>query len=274
MFNRPILVYSDYCNHCNNFIQALIKHPDIFESFIRLNIDVAPRTRQRPKAFTDIQVALNQKITNVPTIVVENGEYVLSGEEAFKWLQYKTTENQPQTLEAFNPNEMGSFSDSYAKYGSTKLHDATEQSFKFVNKPDPSIATPQEDDHAVTHDEYTRKEKERETFNNVQSSFEKSAKMDFHQQQTPNKINEQDYSHMLQNRNMSSNPGMPRMNHGIDFTGTDNGFYNNNNNSNISQKQKDIDMKLQQLLSERDSNSSRQNTRPTKVDFKTGKVLE
>lgn len=144
MFDKNILIYSDYCVHSANFANILTQHPDIQAQFTIINIDVDPSTQQRPSVFYDIQYKLNHPITEVPTIIVENGQYILSGEEAFKWLEY-TVDNGEKDLEPFNPNEMGSFSDMYADFGSNEMNNAREQSFKFVNKPDVKIQTPQED---------------------------------------------------------------------------------------------------------------------------------
>lgn len=169
--DKNVLIFSNFCNHSTNFLSVLTKHPHIQNTFIPLNIDPDPQTNQRPDAFFQIQEQLRFKITEVPTIIVEGGEYVLSGEQAFKWLEYQINKtNTEQELEGFNSNEMGSFSDSYATFGSTELHDAREQSFKFINKPDQRIDTPQEDG-SVTQDDYNRKTKERENFSNTGSGM-------------------------------------------------------------------------------------------------------
>jgi thiol-disulfide isomerase/thioredoxin len=165
MFEQPILVYSEYCGHCETFLDALAKIPQMYEQFVTVNIDVDPQTKQRPAAFYDIQYHLNHHISEVPTIIVQGGEYVLSGTQAFDWLEHQSEQasDAKAELAAFNPNEMGSFSDSYSKFGSMELTDATEQTFKFVHNPDSRIYTPPEDS-TVTPEEYNRKQKERETF--------------------------------------------------------------------------------------------------------------
>lgn len=171
MFEKNILIFSDYCAHSQNFLNALFKHPHIQSEFVPLNIDVDPKTHRRPQEFYDIQKQLDFEISEVPTIIVDKGEYVLSGQEAFKWLEYKINmTNTERELEGFNGNEMGSFSDSYATFGSTELHDAKEQSFKFIGKPDQPIDTPQEDG-SVSQDDYNRKQKEREQFGNTSSGM-------------------------------------------------------------------------------------------------------
>ena len=133
MFEKPIVIYSDYCVYSKNFIQTLMKYPDLFNSFIRMNIDVDTKTKRRPQAFYQIQDVLDIKITKVPTLITPNAQYILSDVEAFKWLEYqvKLLTDTSGELQPFNPNEMMSFSDNYADYGSTDLCDAKEQSFKF-----------------------------------------------------------------------------------------------------------------------------------------------
>ena len=140
MFDRPILIYSDYCIHSKNFLQILMKHPDLYNSFIRLNVDVNPQTKKRTPLFYQIQEQLNRKISKVPTIVVSestetgNQLFILSDKEAFKWLDFKTKPQREEGCVGFNSNEMGSFSYSYAKFGSTDLNEATEQNFKFYHQ--------------------------------------------------------------------------------------------------------------------------------------------
>ena len=171
MFERPILLFSDYCIHSTNFINSLMKHPEIYEEFIRVNIDVNPSTKMRADIFYTVQAQLQHKITEVPTIVINKGEYVLAGVEAFKWLEHITQKEELENeLTPFNPNEMGSFSDSYSPYGSKiGLHDAKEQSFKFINRPDEKINTPDESTK-VSKDDFSQKQKERETFDNINSN--------------------------------------------------------------------------------------------------------
>ena len=174
MFERPILLFSDYCIHSTNFINVLMKHPEIYEEFIRVNIDVNPSTKKRADIFYTVQEQLQHKITEVPTIVINKGEYVLAGAEAFKWLEHMTQKEELENeLTPFNPIEMGSFSDSYSPYGSkVGLHDAKEQSFKFINRPDEKINTPDEST-SISKDDYSQKQKERETFDNVNSNTQR-----------------------------------------------------------------------------------------------------
>lgn len=153
MFTQPILIYSMHCSFSEKFIQILSQFKDIFSTFAKINID--PVNGIRNPAFYEIQKALNIKITEVPTIIINNNDqnYVLSGEEAFKWLDYQIKSQQitqipikqEKELSGFNPNEMGAFSDQYSNFGSNDLHDAKDQSFVFIDKKYESITTLPED---------------------------------------------------------------------------------------------------------------------------------
>jgi hypothetical protein len=147
--SNSMLIYSNYCVYSNKFIEILQKHKELANSFNFLNIDVDPQTGRRPQLFYDIQKQLNFNIKEVPTILLNDGEYILAGEEAFKWLDYEVKKTSKKNLEGFNPNEMGSFSDMYSPLGNTDLHNASEQSFKFIHKPNDNIQTPPEDANEI-----------------------------------------------------------------------------------------------------------------------------
>lgn len=262
LFERPILIWSEYCNYSKNFISALVKHNELYESFIRVNIDVDPNTHRRPALFYQIQAALKFKIQQVPTIIVNGGEYILSGVEAFKWLDYTINKQQvvQEELQGFNPVEMGSFSDSYAKYGSTKLHDATEQSFKFLDKQDQRIETPQEDG-ALSPEEMMRKQRERESMD-ISTKPTGGKRPQFTENfgnvgaGANRQMNLSEYANARNGGVM-----VPKVaNNRIDFTNDKFGFAGEINgnvgvtgNSRSQFKQKEIDMRLQQLLADRES---------------------
>jgi hypothetical protein len=148
-FASPIYIYSEYCSYCADFTKKLGEHPQLAKELVALNIDYIPGTRQRPREFYQVQEALRVKIAEVPTLVVDNGKTILSGEDAFMWLnQQKQQEQQPQEALPYIPLEMTGFSDGYAKYGSTEMHDASAQSFAFLGTPSSTIATPQEESDA------------------------------------------------------------------------------------------------------------------------------
>ena len=144
MYDRPILFYSEYCIHSKNFLNALMKHQELFDLFIRINIDVDITTKQRPNVFYNIQRELGIKIKEIPTIITPGPENILTGADAFDWLDFQTKSLSKESVEGFNCIEMGSFSDSYSTYGSSDLNDAKQQTFKFIGKNDDKIETPPE----------------------------------------------------------------------------------------------------------------------------------
>ena len=250
MFERPILIYSDYCIHSTNFINALMKHQELFDNFIRINIDVNPATRQRPKIFYDIQSQLNHKITEIPTIIVDKAEYILTGVDAFKWLDFTTTEVEPEKeLIPFNNVEMGSFSDSYSPFGSSDLNDAKEQTFKFVNKPDEKINTPQESNERLSKDDYSKKQKERESFDNIQNNGR-----DGRNDGGRGGNGQQSYQQNFQPQSIQPQFN-PKYQQGA-----------------FSEKQKDIDSKLQQMILDRQNGGNVQQYEGQSIDFKSGKI--
>lgn len=115
-----------------------MQHHELYNSIIRMNIDVDPKTKRRPNGFYQIERRINMKITKVPTIITGNFEYALSDKDAFQWLdaQIKSITKSNVGIQGFNTTEMTSLSDSYSKFGSTDLFDATEQSFKFYKSND------------------------------------------------------------------------------------------------------------------------------------------
>jgi hypothetical protein len=275
LFERPILIYSDYCPHSDNFIKILMRHPNLFKDFIRMNIDVNPETKKRPQIFYQIQQELNQKITKVPTIIVnENSQlYILSDKDAFKWLDYKTKPKREESLTPFNPNEMGSFSDMYSKFGSTELNDATEQNYKFYQEVDGQRFLPGEDFYCSGPIQGPESFKESDeissnkTFENIQaerSNFEQEIQQNIQntgnvnitpQSSSQDKINNYDYNSKVNKYKQESSLLRGSSNQQkIDFTNPQFGLagsLNNGQRQPVSSKQKDLDAKLQQLLLDR-----------------------
>lgn len=276
MFEKPIVIYSDYCVYSKNFLQTLMKYPELFESFIRMNIDVDPRTKQRPKSFYQIQQMLDIKITKVPTLITPNAQYILSDVEAFKWLEYqiKLLTDTSGELQAFNPNEMSSFSDNYATYGSTDLCDAKEQSFKFYKE-----GRLTDDNYLNTNKGWDPNSTKTNGFlNDLESS---SPKMDF-----ASKKNEREYFDNVRTKNSSQ--GQPQFNvkdqyiqnnqtsafsqrrenftsqrSNINFTDANFGLSGQlNSNHKTSEKSKELDSRLQQLMNDREKVDASLNQRP------------
>ena len=273
MFEKPILIYSDYCVYSSNFLKTLMKYPDLYNSFIRMNIDTDPSTKKRPTAFYQIQKVLDIKITKVPTLITPNAQYILSDVEAFKWLEYqiKLLTAVDEELKPFNPNEMMSFSDNYANFGSTDLCDAKEQNFKFYDNGKLT------DDNFLKTDKTwdpNNKDKTNGFLNDLESN---TPKMDYNTKQNERKYFDKtrnDGQQQQQPANMSqgyiSQPSInsnyyseqrtqspsPQMNKkSINFTDPNFGLSGNmgGGKNKMSEKSKEIDMKLQQMLQDRES---------------------
>lgn len=281
MFKQPILIYSEYCHHSKNFLQTIMKYPVIYDSIIRLNIDVDPKTKNRPIVFTEIQKALNTSIKRVPTIITLNGENVLSDVNCFKWLNHQIQTLEKKELQPFSKDEMGSFSDNYADFrgnASTPINDAKEQNYKFF------------DNGVLTSDNYLNKKGKKSDNSTFQKGFlddEKSndriaeeyvskqserEKMDSHipkpgnlgrmdtqsqSQQQESKITEADYMKEFSARNSNFQKDTPRSKNEIDFT-SDNfglsgelGLTQFGNNNSVSEKEKVLNDRLERLMNER-----------------------
>jgi hypothetical protein len=83
-------VYSCACKYSTEFINAI---PDIiFETALVLCID-KNTDGKRLRLFQTVQDLLGHQITEVPTVIVKGGEFVLTGQEAFRWLEYTLRNN-------------------------------------------------------------------------------------------------------------------------------------------------------------------------------------
>jgi hypothetical protein len=228
-----------------------MKHQEIFDAFIRVNIDVDPKTKKRPDIFYTVQNTLKYKIVEIPTIIIGGGEYVLTGVEAFKWLESQLNkEEEREELTGFNSIEMGSFSDTYSSYGSNGLNDGVrEQSFKFIGKPDIKINTPEETSGNISSEDYNLKQKERE---NIQMKKQGQG-MQGIQSQGIQSQGMQGMQGMQGIQSQGMHPGIqnPVMNGPpMNF---DRSLFTSTNNKNVSQKQKDFDSRYQQMLAEREN---------------------
>ena len=257
LFKKPILIYSNYCSYCEQFVTLAMKHPDFFNSMTRICIDANDQTKQRTPLLYDIQSQLNTRITEVPTIITANAEHFLVGVEAFKWLDHHT-QSQPESLSGFNSNEMSSFSDPYANFGSTELHEnASEQSFRWFERTGygDQFSKIAEDSHndSITQNEYNTKQKERDSMNSavMAQGNARMPSMNFGNNNDQQKINQMDYSKMMSQRNtqQQSNPNI-RPRGQIDFTSNDFG-YAKKMKGGASSKSVEMDKKLEQLMQER-----------------------
>lgn len=249
MFDRPILVYSDYCVYSKQFLQNLIKHKKMFDSFIRMNIDVDPRTNKRPMAFYKLQEQIDAKITKVPTIIVKNKEnelYILSDKDAFKWLDFETRENVRAGISGFNKHEMESFSDKYSKYGSTDLNDATEQNFKFFKYNDGKYTLTNDDLGCIEETDENIKNK------NKKEVEERYTREKFRNNEMTNNSFSAPVQRAPSGMGVPSGMGAPGPGQMIDFTNPNFGLAGKFKSSmNKSDKAKEMDKRLQELMNER-----------------------
>lgn len=267
MFDKPILIYSEYCQYSNNFLKTLMKHPELFDSFIRMCIDTNPQTKKRPEAFYEIQKQLNIKITKVPTIITPGPTDIFSDKDAFKWLEYQIQHLSKNTeCTGFNHNEMTSLSDSYANFGSTDLNDATSQSYQFfVNKelPDDNYLNttktwgPNSEktngflnnlESESKNVDFATKQNERRFFDDSRQRQPNNSSHNIPQEKyNKNSINQNDFNSFAQQRNTNKPSREPTS---IDFTNPDFGLSGKLSN-NKSVKAKDLDERLNQLLQDR-----------------------
>lgn len=282
-FDRPILIYSDYCIHSKNYLQMLMKQPDIYNTFIRMNIDVDPQTKKRPSIFYQIQQQLNKKIVRVPTIIVKtnNDIILLSDKDAFKWLDFQINSNKTgeATIKGFNINEMGSFSDGYSKFNengneSTHINDANEQSFKFYKNINGNRVLPGEnfqvDGEIKGTDSFLDKNFEKSqnfdesTYNNIEKSRQNltnSNKTNIGKIQqlesmsmNQSKVNDSEFNNRVNNYQQSSQQQQQKRIPQIDFTSQNFGLSQELGGSQLnksSQKLQEFDSKLNQLMMDR-----------------------
>lgn len=108
-----ILFYSNYCQHCKDFLIKLKKmNEDLYNNFTKIAVDGNSKI---PKG-----------ITSVPTIIVPSHNHPLTDESVFMWLETiavdypckKNVDNESEKTEEILPfikNEMGyGFSDNFS----------------------------------------------------------------------------------------------------------------------------------------------------------------
>ena len=268
---RPILLYSDHCPFSERFLKHLIKYPDIFNKFFIVSIDPEVRTKQRPRIFYELQNLFRVRFTEVPTIIINNGEIILAGCEAFKWLEYNTQNTQNTgniELKPFSPNEMGRFSDNYSKIdgsGSSMIYEnASEQCFQFLGKEKP-IYTPQDDGGKVTQDDLKRKEYELGKIDNLVKQQPRVNNFEQYLLQGQNefdKFSQDDVSKYENARGNIDNilKSQPRSNFGI-------------KTEKCSKKGMELSSRYESLLADRERTvPTPRKIDQSKVDFTTGRV--
>ena len=86
MFKNPIILCSTLCKHCVELVDLMQSNLKVFEDWIVINIDTDTTTGKRPQAYYDIQNIFDKGISSVPTIIVEEGKKLLSGIDAFNYI--------------------------------------------------------------------------------------------------------------------------------------------------------------------------------------------
>lgn len=284
--DRPFLVYSDYCIHSKNFLQMLMKYPDIYNSFIRMNIDVNPQTKQRPVNFYKLQEQLNRKIVRVPTIVVTNKDnqiLLLSDTDAFKWLDFQVNLKKQENeggIKGFNLHEMGSFSDGYSSFDqnntkSTDINNATEQNFKFfkningkrvlvgeqfqtdgvIQGTDSFLDKSAQDNNTFDQSVYSEMEKQRSAMDQNNSNRPNLGRLEQFKNQSASqpKVNESEFNTKLNAFRQQHQGQKSQVN--IDFTNPDFGLSKKIGGQQIhnigTQKIKETDARLEQIMMDR-----------------------
>ena len=278
LFEKNILIFSNYCIHSKNFIEMLEKHPNVYTNFKKLCVDVDKYTNKRNPLFYEIQRLLQKRITDVPTVIIENGEYVLSGKQAFMYLiNLVEPPQQKNSISGFNKDEMNNFSDKYTlfdesgsnqkgfnedKYNSTTIHDASHQNYKFLNENSDKIFTPpEEESHKYATTDYNKIISEREQIDNQMQNQMQNKKVNF---QDNFNINPRSGGGNL--RNERENINIPRQQ--VDFEKSDFGW-----GGKVDMKQSE--MKFSDLEKQREQDLKLNNVqRPHyKVNFQTGEVI-
>lgn len=137
-----LLYYSNYSDHCKEFINILCKTP-YYQQFTKINVSS--------------NVSYPSFIKNVPTIIVPKINRPLVGEEVFQWIEDQSVErskNKEQGIIPYSPGEMSyDFGDSYSYLDVKDTEQPMEHSFSFVKREDQRIETPEESSFVNTNPE-------------------------------------------------------------------------------------------------------------------------
>lgn len=276
--SKPIIFYSNYCKHSSVFLDGLKKHPVLNKNFMKIPIDVDPRTKQRPKVFYDIQVQLKHRIKSVPTIIVEEGQYVLTDKEAFKWLEFNLKKDKA-SIQGFSSTEMNEFSDKYADFGSTPIENMMDdnhvkhQNFKFLNEQEEHIMTPAEGDPRYEKTQTDIKKERNQTDDLISQQQRRMGKLDFSEPEVDMKNNA-----VKRGYDSSLPPSVQKT--AIDFTSPQFGYAGKagapqNQSGHVFQqaRQSELESRFEQLKMERESMGQAQVPPNVKVDFQSGQIL-
>ena len=86
--DRPIILYSNYCPHSKNFLQLLLKHQELFDLFIRMNIDVDPSTKKRPQEFYKLEKMIGLSARNWPLPDDRSSRKIVDHVRLFIWSEF------------------------------------------------------------------------------------------------------------------------------------------------------------------------------------------
>lgn len=283
MVKKPIIIYSQQCQHSNVFLEGLRKHPTLFKNFVKINIDATrnPRTNkmERPAIFYDLQKFLNHRINKVPTIIVDKGEYILTDKEAFKWLEFNIIKDKSK-IDGFNQAEMNAFSDKYADFGSTPINmmddqHVKHQRFVFIDEELDKMQTPS-DDALYMRSEGSVGGQRTQIDNQIAGQQRNMGNLDLSDQYSQQAASQDDLKRLEQSRGYHDQPG-PKTT--IDFSDPNFGYSGvAQNNGRASIKEAELTDRFEQMRMQRESLgafSNQQTIEPPKglqVDFQSGQV--
>lgn len=287
LLKKPILFYSSFCKHSSVFMEGLKKHPMLFKNFVKVPIDPNPQTKQRPKLFYDLQVVLKQRIKSVPTIIVEEGQYVLTDKEAFKWLEFNLQKDR-ETIKGFSLAEMNAFSDKYADFGSSPISNMMDdqhvqhQNFHFLNEQIDHIMTPAEGDPKYERNPNAIKQERGQMDTLISDKQKRMGKLDFSEDYSRGGITTDNVNQIESQRGYEGGPPQIKKtaidftNPNIGYAGQAGGSVNKTGQVFQTQKLQEMDSKLEQMRLERESFGtapSNQSASNVKVDFQSGQIM-
>lgn len=101
MFKNPIVLCSSFCEHSRALVEKMKTTKEHFKDVVFIKIDMDVTTRKRPQAFYDLQNVFEWNIKTVPTVITNEGKSLLSGRDAFEWV-----DETVQTASEYRPSNM------------------------------------------------------------------------------------------------------------------------------------------------------------------------
>lgn len=132
---KPILFYSEYCNHSKELIQSLYK-TELYDKIIKVNID-------------ENKYNLPPSIKMVPALLISNNNKPFVGNEVFSWCNDQLAilnkkNNEKKEIKAYFASEMAGYSDSYSYLQNDNT--PMDHNFSFIGKNNDNINTPTSND--------------------------------------------------------------------------------------------------------------------------------